>query len=70
VYQHCIYAEMLEKMEEMSDTVNVRNKTEKIIMPYYVVHNTTSNERYPLETGKHCCQFSALCERIECVVYR
>ena len=35
---------MSEETEEPSYTVNVRNKTEKNIIPYYVVCNTASNE--------------------------
>jgi N6-adenosine-specific RNA methylase IME4 len=42
----CVYAETLEETEEASITVNVRNKTEIIIIPYYVVHNISSNKIY------------------------
>jgi hypothetical protein len=43
--------------------MNVTNKTEKNIMPSYVVRNTSYDKRYSLETGKHWCLFSALYER-------
>jgi DNA recombination-dependent growth factor C len=61
--------EMLEKTEETNGTVNIRNETEKNIVPQNVVHNTSSSKIYPLETGKHCCLLSALYERMKHVVY-
>ena len=41
-----IYAEMLEETEETSGTLIVRNKTEKIIITYYVMDNVSSNRIY------------------------
>ena len=67
---HYIYEEALEAKEETSGTVNVRNKTEQIIMPQYVVPNTASYNRYSLETGIHCWQFIALYEGMKRVVYQ
>ena len=55
----CVCVETLEETEK-SGTVNVRNKTEKNIMPLYVVPNTSSDKRCSLETCKYWCPFSAL----------
>jgi hypothetical protein len=46
------------------------NEIEKNIMPLYVVPNASSDKRYSLETGKHCCLISALYERMKHVVYQ
>ena len=70
VHMHYVYEEALEGKEETSGTVNVRNKTEKNIMPHYLVPNTSSDKRYSLETGIHCRQFSALYEGMKRVVYQ
>jgi len=42
----CKYAGALEETEETSGTVNARNKTEEIIIPYYVMRNISSNKIY------------------------
>jgi hypothetical protein len=41
-----IYAETLEEMEATCGTVNIRNNTEKIIVPYYVMRNISSKKIY------------------------
>lgn len=58
----CIYTEMLELTEETSGTVNVGNKTEKIIILYYVMCTITSNKIYLWRLAK-IAEYSVPCMR-------
>jgi hypothetical protein len=57
-----VYAETLEETEETSGTVNVRNKTEKFIIPYYIMHNISSNKIY-LWRLANIAEYSVPCMR-------